>query len=115
MKVLFISGQKPSYTRNSVILKGLNENDVEVVYCTSLSMSYLFRYPIVLLKLLLPITKHNYNIIFIGFFGQPLVPIIKMLTNKLIILDAFLSAYDTMCFDRKSGVNPKSWTQCYIN
>jgi len=45
--------------------------------------------------------KHNYDLVFIGFFGQPLVPIIKKLTSKPIILDAFLSSYDTMCFDRK--------------
>jgi len=45
--------------------------------------------------------KHDYDLVFIGFFGQPLVPVIKKLTNKPIIFDAFLSAYDTMCFDRK--------------
>lgn len=98
MKVLFISGREPTYTRNGVILKGLSENSVEVVDCTSLLRSYLSRYPSVLAKFLL---KHNYDLVFIGFFGQPLVPIIKKLTSKPIILDAFLSSYDTMCFDRK--------------
>ncbi|MBA7527405.1 hypothetical protein ES705_19581 [subsurface metagenome] len=98
MKVLFVSGREPTYTRNVVILKGIKENGVEVIECTSLLGSYLSRYPNVLAKFLL---KHDYDLVFVGFFGQPLVPIIKKISNKPIIFDAFLSAYDTMCFDRK--------------
>jgi glycosyltransferase involved in cell wall biosynthesis len=100
MKVLFISGREPTYTRNAVILKGLRENGVEVVDCTSSAMSYLFRYPNILTKFLIE-SKKDVDLIFIGFFGQPLVPVIKKLKDKPIVFDAFLSAYDTMCFDRK--------------
>lgn len=45
--------------------------------------------------------REDFDIIFIGFLGQPLVPIIKKLSDKPIIFDAFLSTYDTMCYDRK--------------
>lgn len=98
MKILFISGREPAYTRNAVILKGLRENGVEVTECTASSRSYLSRYPTVIAKYFL---KNDYDLVFIGFFGQPLVPMINKLTSKPIIFDAFLSAYDTMCFDRK--------------
>ena len=100
MKILFISGREPAYMRNTVILKGLRENRVEIIECVSSSNSYLFRYPKILEKFILN-RKKDFDALFVGFFGQPLVPIVKKLSDKPIIFDAFLSAYDTMCFDRK--------------
>jgi len=106
MKLLFISGRESSYTRNAVILKGLRENGIEIIECTDPSDSYLFRYPKTFGKFIFK-RKEDFDLIFIGFFGQPLVPLVKKLTDKPIIFDAFLSAYDTMCFDRKK-ITPKS-------
>jgi len=100
LKVLFISGREATYTRNSVILKGLKENGVEIIECTDSSKSYLLRYPKVILKFIFKKRK-DFDLIFIGFLGQPLVPIINKLSNKPIIFDAFISTYDTMCYDRK--------------
>lgn len=100
MKILFISGRESTYTRNSVILNGLKVNGVEVIECTDSSKSYFFRYLKVLLKFIFK-TRKNFDLIVVGFLGQPLVPIIKKLSNKPIIFDAFLSTYDTICFDRK--------------
>lgn len=100
MRVCFIAGREPTYSRNSVILKGLREQGINIIECTDCSSSYSTRYLNVLRRFALT-NKKDLNLIFIGFLGQPLVPIIKRLTNKPIILDAFLSTYDTMCFDRK--------------
>lgn len=50
-------------------------------------------------KLLL--RRPQYDIAVAGFFGQPLVPLLKKLSPKPIVFDAFVSAYDTLCFDRK--------------
>jgi glycosyltransferase involved in cell wall biosynthesis len=99
MKVLFISGREPAYMRNAVILKGLREAGVEVIECTSPSASYFHRFPDILKKFIL--NREDYDVIFVGYFGQPLVPICAKLSSKPLIFDAFLSAYDTMCFDRK--------------
>lgn len=106
MKILYICGREPTYTRNSVILKGLELQNIEVIKCTSRANNYPKRYLDVLLKYLLKINK-NYDVIFVGFLGQPLVPIIKLFTNKPIIFDAFISVYDTLCYDRKK-YNPNS-------
>ena len=100
MNILFISGREPDYTRNAVILKGLRKNGINVIECTDSSKSYMSRYPKVLTKFIYK-KKTDFDLIFVGFFGQPLVPIVKGLSSKPIIFDAFLSAYDTMCFDRK--------------
>lgn len=101
MNILFISGREPDYTRNAVILKGLRKNGINIIECTDSSKSYVGRYPKVLTKFICKKIKNDFDLIFVGFFGQPLVPIIKRLSNKPIVFDAFLSAYDTMCFDRK--------------
>jgi len=100
MKILFISGESSFYTRNAVILKGLRENNVDVIECTSSAKSYFLRYLISIYKYILNFNK-TFDVVFVGFFGQPLVPLMKILSRKPIVLDAFLSAYDTMCFDRK--------------
>ena len=106
MKICFMAGREPTYARNAIILKGLREQGIRIVECTDGSRSYLLRFPNVLKKFLLS-DKKDLDLIFIGFFGQPLVPIVRRLTSKPTVLDAFLSAYDTMCFDRKR-FNPVS-------
>jgi glycosyltransferase involved in cell wall biosynthesis len=45
--------------------------------------------------------EEEYDLVFVGFFGQPFMPVIRALAKKPVILDAFVSGYDTMCFDRK--------------
>ena len=99
VRVLFISGERPTYTRNAVLIKGLKENGVSVIECTNASSSYAQRYPAVVFKYVKNVTP--VDVIFVGFFGQPLVPLIRKMTRKPIVFDAFLSGYDTMCFDRK--------------
>lgn len=105
MKILFISGREAGYTRNRVILRGLRENRVNVIECTSSAKSYSMRYLEVLKKwFLCSLAKESYDAIFVGYLGQPLVPIIRKITrNKPIIFDAFISLYDTIIFDRKKA------------
>lgn len=100
VRIIFIAGREPQYIRNAIILKSLGCEGIDVINCTSISKSYMARYLEVIFKFILN-KRSNFDIVFIGFFGQPLVPIIRMITDKPIIFDAFLSAYDTMCFDRK--------------
>jgi glycosyltransferase involved in cell wall biosynthesis len=100
MKILFIAGREPAYVRNAMMLKCLEKNRIELIDCTDSSKTYPVRFLKVLLKLLTHKNEH-FDCVFVGFLGQPLVPIIRMLTSKPVIFDAFLSTYDTMCFDRK--------------
>jgi glycosyltransferase involved in cell wall biosynthesis len=100
MKILFIAGREPSYVRNTMLLKMLKINGVEIIDCTDSSPTYPARFLKVIRKFL-SLKNQNYDCVFVGFLGQPLVPIIRMLTNRPIIFDAFLSTFDTMCLDRK--------------
>jgi glycosyltransferase involved in cell wall biosynthesis len=47
-------------------------------------------------------SKHKSDVIVVGFFGQFLVPIVRLFTRKKIVFDTFLSAYQTLAFDRKA-------------
>ena len=100
MRLLYIAERILSYTRNTTIKKAFISNGFEIIECQSKMTSSFLRYPILFKKFLLNKEK-GIDLIFIGFFGQPLVPFIKKFSNKPIIFDAYLSSYDTMCFDRK--------------
>ena len=100
MKILFIAGREPAYVRNAMMLKCLEKNGIEIIDCTDSSATYPVRFLKVLLKFLTH-KNENFDCVFVAFLGQPLVPIIRKLTGKPVIFDAFLSTYDTMCFDRK--------------
>ena len=101
MKILYICGREPSYVRNSVILKGLKlQKDVELLEYTSNAKSYFKRYISVFKKYLLKYSSYC-DIIYVGFLGQPIVPVVRALSKKPIIFDAFISIYDTLCYDRK--------------
>lgn len=104
-KVLFISGRESTANRNAMFLRALKNCDVEVIECTSTSKYYVKRFLTVIVKYFF--CRHHCDLIFIGFFGQPLVPLVKKFSKKPIIFDVFLSSYDTLCFDRKL-INPQS-------
>lgn len=98
-KIVFIAGREPIYMRNAMLLRALKCSGFEVLECTSSSKYYLKRYLDIIFKFITYRDKHD--LIFVGYFGQPIVPIVKKLSKKPIIFDAFVSSYDTLCFDRK--------------
>lgn len=100
MKALFIAGREPAYVRNAVILKCLAKLGTEVVDCSDSSATYPARFLKTMLKFLVR-RGEGFDCIFVGFLGQPLVPLVRKFTDKPVIFDAFLSTYDTMCFDRR--------------
>lgn len=98
MKILFLCGREDTYIRNKVLLDALSKQ-AEVINISSNSKNYFIRYLKIILKFIS--LRKNYDLIFIGFYGQPLVIIAKLLSRKPIIFDAFISTYQTLCFDRK--------------
>jgi glycosyltransferase involved in cell wall biosynthesis len=99
IRVCFFPGRESSYVRSRVLLKGLRQAGL-IVYDCSHPARTSFRYFIGFFRFLR--FKHHSDIIFIGFFGQFLVPVVRLFTRKRIIFDTFLSAYQTLAFDRQS-------------
>lgn len=101
MRILYITGREISYPRNDVILKAfLHFGEVDTVTGEGTG-SLIFRFISISARTIPYLLKRNYDLIFIGFIGQPLVILLRFLTRKPILFDAFLSVYDTLCFERR--------------
>ena len=91
-----------NYIRNVQEIKILKEkyNEVKIIY--SKSKNYLIRILIVNLKMLI-LNKKYFDIIFIGFLPQLILPFLYNKKNKkqIIVIDFFISLYDTLVNDRK--------------
>jgi glycosyltransferase involved in cell wall biosynthesis len=98
-RVLFACSASPDYLRNQTILRGLRQYH-EVQCLVSSSQSYPFRFAAVLPRALL--TSRRFDVYVAGFLGQPIVPFFRLGGATPIILDAFVSVYDTLCLDRRS-------------
>jgi len=49
----------------------------------------------------------GFDVYLAGFLGQPLMPFLRARSLKPVILDAFISVYDTLCLDRRT-FSPRS-------
>lgn len=100
MKIAYVPGRELSYSRTRMFIQGLQQNGVETRVYGSPSKSFVKRSIVVSFKFLLR-RKRDEEIVLVGFFGQPLAIFLKPFIRKKLVLDAFLSAYDTLVFDRK--------------
>jgi len=96
--ICYLPGREASYSRTRVLLNGMKAAGLHVLDCSSEKKSFL-RYLVSFFKFLK--YKSKCDVIFVGFLGQFLVPLVKLFTRKKIIFDAFVSVYQTMVFDRK--------------
>ena len=101
MKVLFTCGREPNYTRNEVILRALRSRHLVTEVTDSHLGSLTIRNLRVLPRLIPYLTRDDYDLVFVGFYGYLLMPWVRRLTRRPIVFDAFLSNYDTLCFDRR--------------
>ena len=101
-KVLFVTTKNIDYIRNVQEIKLLNEKYKEVKIIYSKSKNYYIRILVVNLKLFF-LNKKKFDIIFIGFLPQLIIPFLykKRKQKQIIIIDFFISIYDTLVNDRK--------------
>lgn len=100
-KVLFITTKNIDYLRNTQEIELIREsaNKIKVLGYKEKS------YPKRLIKLyfkLITMNVKEYDTVFIGFAPQLILPFFKYkFKNKRIVMDFFISVYDTMVNDRK--------------
>jgi len=99
LKVLFICTREREYVRNQVILNCLGRK-FQVREITSASRFYLVRIAETALRFIF--SGGDHDAVFAGFLAQPLMPLLRLFSRKPVVFDAFISLYDTLCFDRKT-------------
>lgn len=99
-RIIFICTEREDYPRNAQILKALSRG-FETIKIVSNKPSYVLRIAEVTLRFIFLSVLKDYQLIYAGFLGQPLVPAIRLFSKKPLILDAFVSVYDVLALDRK--------------
>ncbi len=105
MKILYVAGREAGYSRTRIVLKALQRQGVQVVGCFPPDRSFK-HYPRLLWRTLR--TAPSCDLVLVGFYGQLLLPAIRLLTRKPILFDMYITTYDTMVFDRAKA-RPGSW------
>ena len=101
MYILYLTGRELEYARNDALLRAFQRlGQVDIVTAT-VSENILKRSLLLLPKTLFKLLNNTYDFIFVGFYGHFLMLPIGLLSKQIILFDAFVSTYDTMCFDRK--------------
>jgi glycosyltransferase involved in cell wall biosynthesis len=98
-RILFIATREPSYSRVDIVLHALKSR-FEVIPLVSSARSYWARFLKILWDLL-GVSRHRYDLIFVGFFAQPIFPLVRLLSRKPIISDVYFSIYDTFIEDKQ--------------
>ncbi|MGA9347703.1 MAG: glycosyltransferase [Anaerolineae bacterium] len=97
-RVLFISGREVGYIRNRVLLAALSTHFEVAVFTTGVR-STVARIISGLARFIA--RRPDYEVCFAGFYGQPIAIALALLQRKPIVLDAYVSTYDTLCEDRR--------------
>jgi glycosyltransferase involved in cell wall biosynthesis len=98
IKVLYLSTYEAQYIRTESILDILRRNKIETEVI--ITGGRRFKYLKVFLSNILAKLK-KCDVVFLGFRGHEVLPFLRLATAKPIIFDAFVSAYDTLCRDRR--------------
>ena len=100
MNILFITGREIEYPRNHVMLQAM-QSIGSVTQLPQLKIKSLLIRNLCLCLIALPYLVRRWDLIFVGFYGHLLMLPVGILNRAPVLFDAYLSTYDTLCFDRK--------------
>jgi glycosyltransferase involved in cell wall biosynthesis len=101
MHILFVSAREPIYARNDVLLRALRRfATVDVVAPAAQPASLVAASAAAAGQAAAYLAARRYDLVFVGFYGSLILPLLRPLTRAPILFDAFVSNYDTLAFDR---------------
>jgi glycosyltransferase involved in cell wall biosynthesis len=99
MRVLFFGRYDPTYSRNAVLMQGLRLNGVQVLECR-VEPSVRFWFVRLIWRFIR--MREPFDVVLVAFPGQEVMPIIRLLTRKPVLFDAFTSHYEGYVEDRRT-------------
>jgi glycosyltransferase involved in cell wall biosynthesis len=102
MKICYFGIYDPDYSRNAILISGLVDNGHSVVQCHANPRLYrgIWKY-FRLFKEFSKIKHDKFDFVIVGFPGQTVVWLAKVLFKCRVILDSFVSLYDSNVLDRR--------------
>jgi len=96
-RVCYFGIYNPEFSRNAVYMRGLRENRVEVIECNDRTPGIRKYWNLV--------KKHweirnDYDVLVVGYPGQTLVSLAKLISRKPVVLDALCSLYESLILSR---------------
>ena len=98
-RIIFACGREAGYVRNAMIARTLRAN-AEVTCLAGQPAASLSRNLAFLLPQLLSALRRPHDLVVLGFYSHPLVPIVRRLSRAPLLFDPFVSNYDTLVIDR---------------
>lgn len=99
-RVVFLTTKNLDYLRNVQEIELIREYALEMQVIGSMNKSYIRRV-LKVYSTFLRTRSNTYDVIFCGFAPQIMYPILKMRKSEMLIMDFFISCYDTLVFDRR--------------
>lgn len=108
MRICLFGDFDPSYSRNRVLRKGLQEAGAEVMLCVTQKKGW--RRISDLYRSYRALPAHD--LVLVGYSdSRSMVPLARIISSVPVVWDAFYSLYDSFVADRAlvSRANPKAW------
>ena len=108
MRFLFITGRETTYQRNDVLRRAFRRlGEVEELGVMKRPNSIFLNSIKVSLQAIPRLLTKDYDLVFVGFYGQLLMFPASLFSRFPILFDAFVSTFDTISSDRKQ-ISPRS-------
>jgi glycosyltransferase involved in cell wall biosynthesis len=101
MRILYLVGREVSYQRNDVLLRAFKRFSQVDVIAGGNAGGLVWRSLQVLLQAIPSLIAKKYDLIFVGFYGHLIMLPVGSSQRTPVLFDAFLSNFDTLCFDRR--------------
>ena len=96
-RILFVAGRELSYSRTHIVYHALLAQGYEVIGCFPPDRSFK-HYPRLIWQAIR--AAHHCDLVLVGFYGQIILPFIRLATRKPVLFDMYITTLDTMVFDR---------------
>lgn len=117
MKICYFGDYDPGYARNRILIKGLKKNGIKVFECNNQFTGFFQK-----IKNLYSQHKRigsDYDLIIVGYSpaSRFATPLAWLISEKILVWDAFYSLYDAWVNDKKlvSKNSPKAWYYWFLD